>query len=214
MRFASSDFRSLGRRFLYFWPVWLLLLAAHEGGHAVAARMQGLEVRRITVGAGPVIWRSQARQPKTVVRLVPVAGATRVKPAPGADSSASDRWSRWRRSILTLAGGVCATMLVALLLAGIIRGYERTTRRVFVLGRHVLADAIVLSLFNLLPVPPLDGGRALIDTLTAIRGSPFADETLFLLQLGGFALAIVPMTVWTRWTARIDAVAMRWGSSP
>jgi hypothetical protein len=31
-------------------------------------------------------------------------------------------------------------------------------------------------------------------------------------QVGGLALAIVPMTLWTRWTARIDAAALWWGA--
>jgi hypothetical protein len=30
--------------------------------------------------------------------------------------------------------------------------------------------------------------------------------------VGGLALAIMPMTLWTRWTARIDSFALRCGA--
>jgi Zn-dependent protease len=66
--------------------------------------------------------------------------------------------------------------------------------------------------FNFLPVPPLDGGRALFEGIAAWRGVPLAGETLFWVQVGGLALAVVPMTLWTRWTARLDAAAMWWGA--
>ena len=76
----------------------------------------------------------------------------------------------------------------------------------------LVADAVVLTVFNFLPVPPLDGGRALLGALSAWRGSPLAGDALFWVQVGGLALAVAPMTLWTRWTERIDAAALWWGA--
>jgi Zn-dependent protease len=79
-------------------------------------------------------------------------------------------------------------------------------------GRIVVADAVVLTIFNFLPVPPLDGGRAVIGAVAAWRGAPLPADALFWVQLGGLALAVAPMTLWTRWTERIDSVVLRWGA--
>ena len=79
------------------------------------------------------------------------------------------------------------------------------------------ADAVVLTVFNVLPVPPLDGGRAVLETVEAWRGAPLAGDARLWVHVGGLALAVVPMALWTRWTRRIDAVAMWWkapGSPP
>ena len=105
-----------------------------------------------------------------------------------------------------------ATLVLGVAVAVAVVLRERSTRRRWRWGRFVVADALVLTLFNFLPVPPLDGGRAVIGALAAWRGVALTGDALFWVQLGGLALAIVPMTLWTRWTARIDAAAWRWGA--
>ncbi|HJU64060.1 MAG TPA: site-2 protease family protein, partial [Gemmatimonadaceae bacterium] len=199
------------RRLAYFWLVWSGLLLVHEAGHALSALEQGLEVRRVTVGVGPVLWRGEHPEAQLVLRLVPIAGVTSVDAkldaSPGADA---DAWSEWSRHGATLAGGVIATLAAALALAIVVAARERRSGRRWVLARMVIADAVVLTVFNFLPVPPLDGGRAVLAAVSAWRGTPLSGDALFWVQLGGLALAVVPMTLWTRWTARIDALALWW----
>lgn len=204
-RRRPPDVRALLRRAGWFWLVWTALLLVHELGHAAAARAQGLEVRRVTIGAGPVLWRSGGEE-ELVVRLVPLAGMTAVHGH--GDAAASDAPGSSRA--LVLAGGTLATVLLALLAAGLVLVRERSSRVRCVVGRMLLADAIVLTAFNFLPVPPLDGGRAALELVGALRGEALPKGVLLWVQLGGLALAIVPMTLWTGWTRRIDAFAMRW----
>jgi membrane-associated protease RseP (regulator of RpoE activity) len=204
----------MARRVAYFWVVWSGLLFIHEAGHAVAGREQGFDVRRTTVGVGPVLWRDTVGQTEAVLRLVPVAGVTVVRPAdsPAGQSSMPRSWSEWGDHAATLAGGVLATLLFATLVAAFVALRERRTGRLWKLGRFIVADAIVLTIFNFLPVPPLDGGRAVLGAFAAWHGMPLPSDVLFWIQVGGLALAAVPMLVWTRWTARIDAAALRWGA--
>lgn len=221
---------ALARRLAHFWIVWSLLLLVHEGGHAVSAWRQGLTVHRVTVGLGPVVWRGEHEGTQAVLRLVPLAGITRVgtpTPTPPAaapaggprdagvrDAGVRDAgvWSALGRQAITLAGGVLATLALAVGVAGLVAVWERTRGTRWVWGRIVVADAVVLTVFNFLPVPPLDGGRAVLGVLAAWRGAPLQGDALFWVHVGGLALAVVPMALWTRWTARIDAVAMRWGA--
>ena len=194
-----------------------MLLLVHEAGHAWVGWRQGLEVRRVTVGVGPALWRGTLNGTETVVRLIPIVGVTSTRvPAVAATDNpappAAHPSHSWSAEIVRLAGGVLATLAVAIGVALVVAGLERARGARWVWGRMLVADAIVLTVFNLLPVPPLDGGRALIVAMVALRDAPLSAETLFWLQLGGLAVAIVPMVLWTSWTARIDAVAMRWGA--
>jgi membrane-associated protease RseP (regulator of RpoE activity) len=209
---------SFGRRLAYFWLVWTGLLLVHEGGHAFMARRVGVTVRRVTVGMGPVLWRGQLADTRLVLRLVPLAGVTAIDSPLATTGSSSrreaasppHRWDDWRREVAMLAAGIAATLLLATGIAALVVARERLTTTRWCLGRMLVADALVLTVFNFLPVPPLDGGRAALGAIAAVRDAPLAGDTLFWVQLGGLALAVVPMALWTRWTARIDALAMRW----
>lgn len=210
------DVPALGRRLSHFWIVWSVLLLVHESGHAVGAWRQGLGVARITAGVGPVIWRGHRDRTEIVLRLVPIAGVTTLESSreaagPGEPAEAGG-WRAWGRDLTTIAGGVLATLGLAIVVAGVVALRERATGTRWRWGRFVVADALVLTLFNFLPVPPLDGGRAVIGALTALRGVQLTADALFWVQVGGLALAVVPMTFWTRWTARIDEAALRWGA--
>lgn len=218
-RFSRAGVVSLARRFAQFWIVWSFLLLFHEGGHAVSAWRQGIEVSRVTVGMGPELWRGTHGDTELVLRAVPVAGITQLATEQAAvpeghvhGRPATERWTQWARQLRTLFGGVLATLGVAVIVAGLVVARERTSGQRWVWGRILVADAIVLTVFNFLPVPPLDGGRAVLGAVAALRGEPLAGDALFWVQLGGLALAVVPMTLWPRWTARIDAAALWWGA--
>ena len=194
-----------------------MLLLVHEAGHAYVGWRQGMEVRRVTVGVGPALWRGRIGETEAVLRLVPVIGMTSTRVPRAATPNVDDRLETarlraWDAEIARLAGGVIATLLLAIAMAGAVFGLERVRGVRSVWGRMLVADAIVLTVFNLLPVPPLDGGRAVVAGMVALRDAPLSADAMFWLQLGGLAVAIVPMVLWTSWTARIDAVAMRWGT--
>ena len=207
----SLDLSALVRRLTHFWIVWSGLICVHELGHALAATWQGRAVQRVTVGLGPVLWSGRSGETEMVLRLVPVAGITRIAGA-GASRRPDTSWSAWGRDLIALAAGVLATLGFGALIAAVVRARERHTQRRWRWGRYAVADAVVLTVFNFLPVPPLDGGVALLGAITAWRGAPLSGETLFWVQAAGLALAIIPMTLWTRWTSRIDRAAWNVGA--
>jgi membrane-associated protease RseP (regulator of RpoE activity) len=202
----------VARRLVHFWIVWSVLLLVHEGGHALVALRQGLDPERITVGVGPALWRGGPADAQFVLRLLPLAGLTEVRDPDAALNGASHirGWAEWTRHGGVLSGGVLATLTLVSVLAGVVATWERALRRRCLWGRIVIADALVLSVFNLLPVPPLDGGRAMLSAVSAWRGAALSADALFWLQVGGFAVAVVPMALWTSWTSRIDGFALRW----
>jgi membrane-associated protease RseP (regulator of RpoE activity) len=206
------------RRLVHFWVVWSALLVVHEGGHALAASRQGMVVSRVTVGVGPVIWRGQGDGTQLFVRLVPLAGMTSLRrEGDGASSGRAERssvWLTWSHELVTLGGGVLATLALALGIVVVVVSGERVSGRHWRWGRYLVADAMVLTVFNFLPIPPLDGGRAALGAIAVWRGAPLADDALFWVHLGGLALAVAPMTLWTRWTKGIDRAAQRWGARP
>lgn len=210
-----SVLRSLPSRLVYFWLVWSGLIAVHEMGHAQAARSRGEEIRSVAVGAGPTLWSGDIRGIETSLRLVPLVGQTTYHPRviqQGNAVSAGPATSRASRELWILAAGVAATVALAIALSLFALLIEHFTRRRMTLARYVLADAIVLSIVNLLPVPPLDGGRAMLVGISSLYGASVQGDTLFWVHVAGVALAIIPLAIWTRWTEPIDALALRIGA--
>ena len=201
---ATLPIRSVVLRVVHFLVVWSGLLFVHEFGHAWMARRQGHSIGSITVGAGPEVWRGKPGGAELVLRLVPVAGYTRVSP------TKLNRSTTLMGRGMIFAAGIAFTAVAAVLIVGLAMAWDRVAQRRCVWGRMIVADAVVLSVLNFLPVPPLDGGRVMLDVLTAVRGAPLSGDALFWTHLSGLALAVLPMTIWTRWTSRIDSIVMWW----
>lgn len=51
-----------------------LLIAVHELGHFLAARLQGIHVNRFSIGFGPVLWKYQGEQTEYALRSIPLGG--------------------------------------------------------------------------------------------------------------------------------------------
>lgn len=51
-----------------------LLIAVHELGHFLAARLQGIHVNRFSIGFGPVLWKYQGTQTEYALRSIPLGG--------------------------------------------------------------------------------------------------------------------------------------------
>lgn len=126
--------------------LFVLSLATHELGHALAASALRLKVLRIWAGNGPEILRIR----KFELRLFPILGGTEI------------------------AGGLAKAPLRARVITSLAGpGASLVTAGGFTLVAHAVMPAmaaplrtmavanLALAVFNLLPVPPLDGWLAL-----------------------------------------------------
>jgi membrane-associated protease RseP (regulator of RpoE activity) len=54
--------------------VLALLVAVHELGHFLAARLQGIHVNRFAIGFGPILWKYQGPETEYSLRAIPLGG--------------------------------------------------------------------------------------------------------------------------------------------
>ncbi|HEY3238583.1 MAG TPA: site-2 protease family protein [Acidimicrobiia bacterium] len=91
--------------FLWFPPLLFVLVAAHEAGHASAARLLGLRVPLVSVGVGRRVAVFRIGGTRVDLHAVPLSGFAAVG-HPGA------RGLRWRR-FLTVAAGPAVNLGLA-----------------------------------------------------------------------------------------------------
>ena len=158
------------------------LILAHELGHFLAARWAGIPITGFSVGFGPKLWKFRRKETEYSLSLFLIGGY--VVPKQDFDYYSV---SIVRRSIFFLAGPVfnlvvsivlfavlesvtpCHAMRIDLHLPeevfGIIAILADADRIVSCNFANVLLFSAILSLdlsiLNMLPIPPLDGGRIL-----------------------------------------------------
>ncbi len=99
-----------------------LLVAVHEWGHYIAARLCGIKVLEYSIGFGPVLWRRKGGADATEyqLRILPVGGFVRLldeREGPVAEDERSRSFTRqpyWRR-IFVLAAGPGMNFIFAIL---------------------------------------------------------------------------------------------------
>ena len=84
-----------------------ILIAAHEWGHFIAARLCGVTVHEFAIGMGPVVWKKQGKKDtQYTIRALPIGGFCALE---GDDEESSDprafgRAAWWRKIIILCAG--------------------------------------------------------------------------------------------------------------
>src|SRR5918996_4227461 len=145
------------------------LIAAHEFGHLLAARLFGIRVDRFSIGFGPAILSFRRRQIDWVLAAIPIGGYVRVhgmNPHEEGDlksdpsSFASRRW--WQREIVLAAGSIANWILAWGLLATL-----------FVSGTHVPVPLAIGTV-----EPGSEAARAQLrpgDVIAGVDGRPLEE---------------------------------------
>ncbi|HSP10059.1 MAG TPA: M50 family metallopeptidase [Candidatus Dormibacteraeota bacterium] len=105
--------------------MFLLLIAPHEAGHFLFAKLFKVRVIEFSIGAGTKLWSFTRNGTVYAIRLLPILGYVRMGGMEADDFKDPDGFhtrSAWQK-IVILAGGPAANFLVAML---IITGFQLT----------------------------------------------------------------------------------------
>lgn len=97
-----------------------LLVAVHEAGHFLAARLQGIYANRFAIGFGPILWKYQGAETEYSLRAIPLGGFVGFPDDdPDSDIPADDPNLLKNRPILdraiVISAGVIANLVFAYL---------------------------------------------------------------------------------------------------
>ncbi len=154
---AAAGAFGMGWMLLFITAVFTCVVA-HELGHALTARHFGVHVPRIL--------------------LLPIGGMAELDRIPRTPH---------KELLIALAGPAVNGLIVAILIGGGVRFPADWDPLIFPLtitefGRHLAAMNIVMGLFNLLPIFPMDGGR-ILRALMSLR-TPYLRATLWAASVG------------------------------
>ncbi len=111
------------------WPIlgailfFGLLIATHEGGHFLTAKLFKVRVNEFSIGMGPVIWKKKRAETQYSLRAFPVGGYVAME-GEDEDSDVEGSFNSkppWKRGIIILAGAT-VNILTGLILIAIMLG--------------------------------------------------------------------------------------------
>jgi regulator of sigma E protease len=142
--------------------MFLLLIAPHEGGHFLFAKLFKVRVIEFSVGAGTRLWSFTRGGTLYALRAFPILGYVRMGGMEAGDFEAPNGFHSkpaWQR-IVILAGGPAANFLVAMLL---ITGFELTQ-----------LNTDPGKVFSVAPASPAAAaGIRVGDSIRSVNGQPF-----------------------------------------
>ena len=82
------------------------LVAIHELGHFLAARLCGVRVNEFSIGMGPLLWHKETGETRYSLRLLPIGGFCALEGEDGdtGDERAFTRQGFWKKFVILAAG--------------------------------------------------------------------------------------------------------------
>ena len=109
-----------------------ILIADHEFGHFIAAKLCGVKVNEFAIGMGPAIIKKQGKETLYALRLLPIGGycAMEGEDEASEDSRAFTSQSWWKRLIILVAGAannfILGLIIFAVIYSGAVGFYGTT----------------------------------------------------------------------------------------
>jgi membrane-associated protease RseP (regulator of RpoE activity) len=169
---------------------WFLIAATlgilvHELGHVFAARILGLGVLTVGIGFGPKVFAlTDGLGTQWKLALIPLGGSCSFlnrAATPATEPRALLDLSPSKRAAIYAAGPFANLVFASSLL--LVTYMDGTPVSTLAITNHqavvllVGGFSLLLGLFNLIPVPPLDGGRLALIAIEASFGRPISGRT-------------------------------------
>lgn len=147
---------SIGQLWGKAWPLLLavflfgVIIAIHEFGHFVFAKIFGVRVNEFALGMGPVILKKQKGETKYALRLFPIGGFVSME---GEDENSEDerafnKKKVWKRFVIVAAGAIQNIILGVVVVAVLLTMQELVgTNKI-----HSFYDTAVSSDYGLEPL--------------------------------------------------------------
>jgi regulator of sigma E protease len=179
----------------------------HELGHFLAARWCGLGVSSFSMGIGPeLIGFTDRSGMRWRLAALPLGGSVGIRNERNTvDTSVEKREAEGsvsfceasikHRAVVCLAGPLFSIILAIGIVAGVCGSYGvdaiihlETAPFPAVIAFLVSGMSIFFAGFNLLPVPPLDGGRFVFILIEAWRARPVSERLETTVSRAGFVI--------------------------
>lgn len=161
--------------------VFVVALSLHEFGHAAVATMQGDPTAK---NAGRLTVNPKAHLDPVGTFMIVMVGFGWGKPVPFAPNKL--RSQRFGAALVAIAGPVINFVLAIVAAALFVRGLGRSSDLMLEFLFLNLRLNVVLGVFNLLPIPPLDGSRLLSVFLPSSK-----QHIIYFLDRWGFVILLI-----------------------
>jgi len=108
-----------------------ILIAVHELGHFLAAKIMGVRVTEFAIGMGPKILKKQGKETLYTLRLLPFGGFCAMEEDEEAtDSRSFTAQKRWKRGVILVSGALAnliAAFIIIIILVSGMSGFVGTT---------------------------------------------------------------------------------------
>ncbi len=139
----------------FFLLAWVVLLVLHEFGHAIAARLLGWRVERISIGAGRIRWERRFLGMPVEFRTLPLSGFVLPRPV-------DLRAPRLKQCLIYAAGPGIELLAVAFVacVVGADRLLAASAHPGMIAAQSFCVAALLGAGFNLIPLSHRSGGGA------------------------------------------------------
>ena len=153
-----------------------ILIAVHEFGHFITAKLSGVTVHEFSIGMGPLIWHKQGEETVYSLRLLPIGGFCAIEGEEGeSNDSRSLSNQGFFRQFVIFAAGAAMNFLLGLVLVTVIYS-----------GANAFYTAEIVDLNDAFP-DQSESGVMVGDVIHAINGKRvyLMSDVNLLLSYGG-----------------------------